>query len=236
MTDNFPLYALVCRPQTAATAVPLVPSKPFGAARAGAPSAKLFQPAPPAAAETAARAVTPGQNGNNASANYTNCGAFEDFPAVSAAGHTAHGAGPTARLNNPYTQVLGRGMQAGAAQRGVTKQPQNAFSSALQEQQTADMGSRAEAAVMPMEPAADQDAGAIQQVAAAQLHAERTQDLITTYSSFSHDPVYPYAAFGAGPAISYAEPSELTDPVDFPSDVRTHAEPHEDTAQVSSNF
>lgn len=228
ITYDFPCLALVCRPQTAATAVPLVPSKPFGAARAGAHSAKLFQPAPPAVAATAARVATAGQNGNNAadaSANSTNFGAVEALPAVPAAGHAAHGAASTARLNNPYTQVLGEGVQVGAAQRGVTTQPHNAFSRALQQQQTAGMGSSAEAAVMPIE------------LAAAQLDTEGTQDLVTTYSSFNHDPVYPYAAFGAGPATSYAEPSDLIDPVDCPADVRTHADdPCEDFAQVSSNF
>ena len=222
----------LCRSQAAATGVPVVPPKPFGAARSGTASAKLFQPATPAAAETAAQAASAGQSssGTDAATMSTSSGAAEADPAVAAAMYTAHAAAPKARLSNPYTEVPGRGIKAGTTQRGLTAQPQHAFSSALQQQR----------ADMPTEPAAQQSTGAMQQLAAAQLCAEDTQDLVTTYSSFNHDPVYPYAAFGADPATSYAEPSNLMDPVDSPAAIRTHAENHaehyEDAAQVSGNF
>jgi hypothetical protein len=40
------------------------------------------------------------------------------------------------------------------------------------------------------------------------------QDLVTTYSSFSHDPVDPYTAFGSGSAATYSASGNLLDPLD----------------------
>lgn len=222
----------VCRPQTAAPAVSLVPPKPFGAGRSGSHSARLFQPA---AAAAAAQTASAGQSATNADSSASS--AITDsaaVPAVVYARHTAHDAHSQARLSNPYTQAYGQGMRGSIAQQSVPRQAQSAFSAASQ-QQEASLKSNAEASAMPTE----HTAGAMQQLATAQLHAEGTQDLVTTYSSFNHDPVYPYAAFGAGSTASYTESGHFIDPVDSSAaiaTVETHAEARQDTSQVSSNF
>ena len=41
-----------------------------------------------------------------------------------------------------------------------------------------------------------------------------SQDLVTTYSSFGHDPVDPYTAFGSGPAATYSASGNSLDPLD----------------------
>ena len=98
--------------------------------------------------------------------------------------------------------------------------------------------------MMPVAARQAVDAGAVQQPAAAQPAAaqpgsDSTHDLVTTYSSFIHDPVYPYAAFGATPAVSYADSDSLTDHIGSDTAVTTaevHAESHRGPIHVSSNF
>ena len=53
-----------------------------------------------------------------------------------------------------------------------------------------------------------------QPFAPSQNDPSTAQDLVTTYSSFSHDPVDPYTAFGSGSAATYSASGNLLDPLD----------------------
>lgn len=211
-----------------------MPPKPLGAARAGAQSAKLFQPSAPAAAAADSQAASAADSG--ASADDASSANSMAVPAVPAASHAASGSGIKGRLSNPYAEIPGARSRGNIAQRSTT-QPQNLVSSAQQQQQKAGFKIGAVASVMP--PAAKQNAGAAPQLAAAQPDTDSTQDLVTTYSSFNHDGVLPYAAFGATPAVSYDASGNLTDLFDSNAARTTaevHAESHGDTTQVSSSF
>ena len=214
----------MCRSNAAAAPVSIVPPKPLGAARAGAQSAKLFQPSAPAAAADSGASADDASSANSMA-----------VPAVPAASHAASGSAIKGRLSNPYAEIPGARSRGNIAQRSTT-QPQNLVSSA-QQQQKAGLKTGAVASVMP--PAAKQNAGAAPQLAAAQPDTDSTQDLVTTYSSFNHDGVFPYAAFGATSAVSYDASGNLTDLFDSNAARTTaevHAESHGDTTQVSSSF
>ena len=221
-----------CRSQAAAATVPIVPPKPLGAARAGAQSAKLFQPSAPAAATPDASAA----DGSGTAEDAASSADSMAVPAMPAASHAARGSDTKGRLSNPYAEISGANVSGNAAQHS-TAQPQHLFSSA-QQQKSAGSKDRAIAPAMPA--AAKHDAGTASQFAAAQLNTDSTQDLVTTYSSFNHDRVYPYAAFEATSAISYDAPGNLTDSIDSEHATATtevHAESHlSDIARVSSTF
>ncbi len=53
-----------------------------------------------------------------------------------------------------------------------------------------------------------------QPFASRQNDPSTSQDLVTTYSSFAHDPVDPYLAFGSGPAATYSASGSVLVPLD----------------------
>lgn len=224
----------LCRSNAAAATVPIVPPKPLGAARAGAQSAKLFQPSAPAAAPADAQAASTADSSGTAKDSAISAN-FVAVPAMSAASHAAQGSATKDRLSKPYTESPGAPVSGNADQHS-TAQLQSMLTSA-QQQKNAGPKTRAIAPAMPA--VAKQDAGAAIQFAATQPNTDSTQDLVTTYSSFNHDQVYPYAAFGATPAVAYTASGNLTDSFDPGAATTTHelhAESHGDTIQVSSSF
>lgn len=192
----------------------------------------------PAAAATDAQAASTvtAESGSNADAS-ANSAAAAAVPAMSVASHAGHGSTTKGRMSNPYAEVPARGVRGNAAQHSNT-QPHNLFSAMQQQQRQADLRSGTVSSAMPA--AAKQDAGAVQlTVTQPDADSTCTADLVTTYSSFNHDPVYPYTAFGADPAASYMKSGNLIDPFESATAVTTaqvHAEPHGDATQVSDNF
>lgn len=233
-----PFLCFPCRADAAAATVPIVPPKPLGAARAGGKSARLFQPSAPAAATTDAQATSSAESGGavDGSASSANSEAAAVVPTVSAPSHTARSSASNGRLSNPYADVSGKRMQGNAAQHSTVQS--HTVVSSDQQQQATGSASSAGASMMPVAARQDVDAGALQQVAAAQPGTASTHDLVTTYSSFNHDPVYPYAAFGATPAVSYADSDNLTYHLGLDT-AATTAEVHAEsrgTTHMSSNF
>ena len=224
---------LLCRSNSAAATVPIVPPKPLGAARGGAQSAKLFQPSAPAAAAANAQAASAAHSSGTA-ADSANSMAV---PAMSAGNHAAGGSPTQARLSNPYAEIPGARVRGDAAQHSTAQR--NLFSLAQQQQQQQKTDSKSGTVASARPAAAKQNAQAAPHLVAAQPNTDSTQDLVTTYSSLNHDRVYPYAGFEATQAVSYTASSNSTDHFDTDAATTTaevHAESHRDTTQVSSSF
>ena len=126
-----PFLCFPCR----ADAVPTVPPKPLGAARAGGQTAKLFQPSAPAAATTDAQATSSAESSGavDGSASSANCEAAAAVPTMFAASHTARSSAGNGRLSNPYADVSGKRMQCNTAQHSIA-QPHTGVSSGQQQQ------------------------------------------------------------------------------------------------------
>ena len=221
----------LCRSNTAAATVSIVPPKPLGAARVGGQSARLFQPSAPAAAAADAQAAASADSSGTAEDSASSM----TVPTMSAASHAVRGSATKGRMSNTSAENPGARVRSNAAQHN-TAQPQNLGHSAQQQQEA---GSRNATVASAMPPAAKQDAGAVPQLFAAQPNMDSTQDLVTTYSSFNHDCLYPYAAFGATTAVSSSASGILADPFDCDAATTTaevHAQSHGDNTQVSSSF
>ncbi|DBA94994.1 TPA: hypothetical protein ACH3X1_002517 [Trebouxia sp. C0004] len=216
----------------AATAIPLVPPRAFGAPRAGSQPAQFFQPSAPVAS---AAAFEPSSSGTSAdiapalplSANDavpsppTAFGLPQGKPPPVVRGSSNGGGAPqmpfgsTAAVprHNPYAQMAGIGTSAtktgktlGAA-RG--RPPAKQSMAPASQQQTSVSGTQEDTDSAQL---GSLDQQLPQPVAATPPNDPSTaEDLVTTYSSFSHDPVDPYTAFGSGPAATYAASRNLLD-------------------------
>ena len=155
---------------------------------------------------------------------------------------SAHGTVPKAKLSNPYAELPGTKLKGTAAPlgRAVAAQPSTALLTPLltsAQQQQQQHASSGRTAATGMATTGAHDANAAQDSLFAGPMPSSTDDLVTTYSSFSHDPVNPYAAFGAGPTISYTDSGSLIDNVNSSAPVvTTHDVPHGGGNQMSNNF
>ncbi len=106
------------------------------------------------------------------------------------------------------TSVASAGMTSGAA-RG---RPSAKQSMAPASQQHVSVSGTAENPASPQLGSLDQQ---LPELFAPRQNASSTpQDLVTTYSSFAHDPMDPYTAFGSGPAATYSASGKLLGSLD----------------------
>lgn len=117
--------------------------------------------------------------------------------------------------HNPYAQMAGVGSSATGA--GMTPGAARGRPSAKQSMAPASQQQFAVSGAME-KPVSAQLAPLDQQLpepfAPRHNDPSTAQELVTTYSSFSHAPVDPYAAFGSGPAATYSASGNLLDPLD----------------------
>ena len=233
-------------------ATPIVPPKPFGASRAGSQPVRVFQPPAPSASGAAAAvpdpAATPraadSSDDANAPAGFPLPGAAADTtPAALISGQsaaTANGTATKGKMSNPYAELPGKKVKGTAAPRGEAAAAQHStapltplLTSAQQQQQP--VFSSSAAVAVPI--TGGHRAAAALQHSVSGPTASSTDDLVTTYTSFSHDPINPYAAFGAGPTMSYTDSGRLIDAFDSSAAVvAAHDVPHGDGNQMSNNF
>jgi len=223
-----------CRSSPAATAIPLVPPRAFGAPRAGSQPAQLFQPSAPVASVAASEpssfdrgvhtAPALPQSANDAVPSPPKVFGLSQgiSPPVVRGSSNGGGApqmpfGSTAAVprHNPYAQMAGVGTSA--ASQGMTLgaargRPSAKQSTAPASQQHTSVSETAEKSASAQLGSLDQQLH--QPFAPPQNDPSSSQDLVTTYSSFAHDPMDPYTAFGSGPAATYSASGKLLGSLD----------------------
>ena len=219
-----------CRSSQPPAAVALVPPRPFGAPRAGSQPPQLFQPSAPSASAAASETSSPDRAsatlhtentigvGSNAAvlpapmaymmpqgrsspslASSSSSGAATHLPfsAAAAAGPARH---------NPYTQRPGAAAPTRLAGMAV---PTAAREQSPVEQSTAlTPNQHSSLPTEGPEPAQPGYGG--------NPHREagfNSEELVTTYSSFGHDPGDAYAGFGVGSTVAYSAAENLQYPV-----------------------
>lgn len=218
-----------CRSSPAATAIPLVPPRAFGAPRAASQPAQLFQPSAPVAPAAASEPSASDRSTDTAPALPQSADDAVPSPQTAFAlpppvvrGSSNGGATPqlpfsgTAAVprHNPYAQMAGAGTSATSAGMilGAAKgRPSAKQSMALASQQHTSVSGTTQKPVSAQLGSLDQQLP--QPFAPPQNDPSTAQDLVTTYSSFAHDPMDPYTAFGSGPAATYSASGSLLDPV-----------------------
>ena len=213
----------MCRPGVAPAAVPLVPSKAPGPSRAGSRPVTVFQPTATAASAAASTTAQGSSSGANDAADATPplpIGSLDVQAVPSARPITGNQLGTSviSKAANPYAEVPGRrgrgisivqGVAMGNSLPSATHQQQQQ----QQQQQRLPYLSSTEAA-SGLQNASQQSGDAVNQLPSSQSGADGAEELVTTYSSFSHDPVSPYTAFGPSPTIAYTESGNLIDAFD----------------------
>lgn len=228
-----------CRSSPATAAVPLVPPRPFGALRAGPQPAQVFQPS---AAAVAAETLSSDRSAESDSAAVQPAMPFASLYGRAAApidsrssgsggaalqspyssSSAAVAAATAVPRHNPYAQMPGMTSVGKAAVPAVaarnTGTPLQRKAVAIETQnpavaiqyQHASLSSGAQMAGMD---SSGQGLGASQLPSPPPEDPSSAEDLVTTYSSFSHDPVDAYAALGSAPAVAYSASGNLLDPL-----------------------
>ena len=81
-----------------------------------------------------------------------------------------------------------------------------------------------------------QGLGSLQQLTPPQADPSHTEDLVTTYSSFAHDPVDPYAVAGSAPFTTYNASGNVLHPFEYTAQTAAVTTAHQDADLPNDKF